>query len=279
MAEPTSAGPMWRTPMIAALLLLLAGCGGTADGAVAGIADDGEGGAEVVHDGDGLGGSVVGSGRLTSKRLDVAGVTRLDVGSGFIVHVLIGSPEQATIRMDDNLTDLVEASAVGDELRLGLKPDASVRNASLSAEVTVASLDLLSSDGVSRVTLGSVVAGEQLQLDVGGSSQVTGVVRVTQALASVSGTSTLDLSGAAGRLDLSGAGSSTLRMPRLAVRDLNVELSGASCATVAVSDTLTARTSGVSALRYSGTPSINRAETSGLSSITPQSPGDKTCGA
>ncbi|MGH4023389.1 MAG: head GIN domain-containing protein [Pseudonocardiaceae bacterium] len=281
-----------RGGAVVAGFVLLIGCGGTSlhrnDGA-AGV--DGAGGNGVVQSGDGAdgadgadgesysdGGPVTGSGRLTSRQLIFSGVSRLDVGATFTVRVTTGEPGQATIRMDDNLTDLVDATVVGDELRLGLKPGASVRNASLSAEVTVASLDRLTADGVSHVTLGSTISGEQLQFDVGGSSQVTGVVRVAQALASASGTSTLELSGNAGRLDLSGAGTSTMRMPELTVRDLDVELSGASCATVAVSDTLTARTSGASALRYSGAPRINQDETSGLSSIAPQSSGGKSCG-
>ena len=281
---------------------LLIGCGANSatdndGGGALGIDDTGgrevvQGGAGVdgAHGADGADGAaedgyssgdgpVTGSGRLVSRGIGVAGVTKLDVGATFDVQVTIGEPEQATIRMDDNLTGLVEVAVVGDELRLGLKPGASVRNASLSTQVTVASLDRLSADGLSHVTFGSVIAGEQLQLDAGGSSQVTGVVRADQALASASGTSTLELSGNVGRLDLSGSGTSTLHMPESAVRDLDVELSGASCATVAVSDTVTARTSGVSALRYIGTPQINRDQTSGLSSIEPQSSGAKRCGS
>ncbi|HEU0127183.1 MAG TPA: hypothetical protein VFQ48_01045, partial [Pseudonocardiaceae bacterium] len=56
-------------------------------------------------------------------------------------------------------------------------------------------------------------------------------------------------------------------LPDLAIRDLDAELSGASCAAVAVSDTLAARASGASTLRYRGAPRITRQQTSGVSSI------------
>jgi hypothetical protein len=149
----------------------------------------------------------------------------------------------------------------------------------LSADVTVASLERLTAGGASRVVLGSEVTGRQLQVDASGASQVSGVVRVDQALASASGASTLELSGDVGHLDLSGTGTSGLRLPRLTVRALDAELSGASCATVAVSDTLTARASGMSVLRYIGAPRIDHDEATGLSPIAPDAPGGERCGA
>ena len=282
------------------MVLLAAGCDATStgrDGADgedgAGIAggghvvqgEDGADGAEGTDGRDGAdggsysdGAAVTGSGRLISRRISVTGVTELDVGANFEVRVTIGEPAQATIRMDDNLADLVETAVVGDELRLGLKPGASVRNASLSAEVTVAGLERLTTGGVSDVRFGTEVVGEQLQFDASGASRITGVVRAAQALASASGASTLELSGNIAHLELNGAGTSSFRLPELTVRDLGAELSGASCATVAVSGTLTARASGVSALRYSGTPRINRDETSGLSSIAPDTLAEDRCG-
>ncbi len=225
------------------------------------------------------GNSVTGSGELTSRQFSVTGVTTLDVGGSFVVQVTIGQPEQATIRVDDNLAGLVEATVTGDRLRLGLKPGANVRNATLSADVTVASLDRLTTSGVSEVRFGSDVVGEQLQVDASGASRVAGPVSVDQVLASASGASTIALSGDVGHLDLSGSGTSGLRLPHLSVRDLDVVLTGSSCATVAVRDTLAARASGVSALRYSGTPRITRQETSGVSSIAAHALHGDPCGA
>lgn len=222
--------------------------------------------------------SVTGSGRLISRQLSVSGVTTLLVGASFVVRVTIGDPETATIRMDDNLTELVEATVSGDQLRLGLTPGASVRNATLSAEITVRSLEQLTASGASQATLVSAPAGQALELEASGASQITGPVRVDRLLAAASGASTLMLSGQAGYLDVRAAGTSALRLPELAVRDLDIVLSGASCAAVAVSDTLAARTSGVSTLRYLGAPRITRQQTSGTSSIAAGPPLDGRCG-
>ena len=192
-------------------------------------------------------------------------------GANFVVKLTVGEPEQATIRMDDNLTDLVDATVIDGALRLGLKPGSNVRDATLSADVTVRNLNQLSTSGASEVTLISPPAGPALQLDTRGSSQITGPMTVDHADAKVSGSGKLALSGQVRTLNLSAAGASRPLLADLAVRDLDVVLSGASQATVTVSDTLAAETTGASVLRYHGTPKITRQQTSGASSIVPDS--------
>ena len=258
------------------------GWGGNGYGGKGGSADGGGGtpgadGAPGVDGADGVDGarggsysgtgSVVGSGRLTSRLIGLPGVKSVVVGSGFVVHLGIGGPAQATVTMDDNLTDRVQATVTGDQLRLGLLPGMNVRNATLTAQVTVGHLDRLDTSGVSRVVLVPAPAGPALHLAATGTSEVTGPIRVDRVVATASGAATLALSGQAGDLHLSGAGTSRLLLADLAVQNLEVVLSGASHATVTVNDTLAAQTTGVSALRYRGTPNITRQQTSGVSSI------------
>lgn len=233
----------------------------------------------MVHSGDGEDGSpgvsssesesVTGSGHLTSRQLNLSGVTGLAVEAGFIVRVRIGETPQATIWMDDNLADLVDATVTDSRFRLGLKPDVNVRNATLTADVTVRDLDQLAASGTSQVTLAPELTGDALGLEASGASHITGRLRIETMVAAVSGASTLALSGSVGRLTLHATGTSELRLLELAVRDLDAVLSGAGCATVAVGATLAAQTSGASALRYSGTPRITREQISGASSIAP----------
>ncbi|MGQ0776826.1 MAG: head GIN domain-containing protein [Pseudonocardiales bacterium] len=242
----------------------------------------------MVHSGDGEDGSpgvgfsdsesVTGSGHLTSRQLNLVGVTDLAVGASFVVRVRIGETPQATISMDDNLADLVDTTVTGSRLRLGLKPDANVRNATLTADVTVRNLDQLTASGVSQVTLEPELTGDALGLEASGASHITGRLRIEAMVATASGASTLALSGSVGQLNLHATGTSGLRLSELAVRNLDAVLSGASCAAMAVSDTLAAQTSGASALRYRGTPRITREQTSGASSIGPEASRSDRCG-
>jgi hypothetical protein len=89
-------------------------------------------------------------------------------GANFEVHVKTGGPAQAKVTMDDNLVDRVQATVSGNELRLGIKPGNTVRNAMLRAEVTVSQLDRLAANGASHATLDSTVTGPALKLSVEG---------------------------------------------------------------------------------------------------------------
>ena len=252
------------------------GRGGDARGGNGASGADGANGVDGAPGGgyseEGTEGSVAGSGRLTSRMIGLSGVTSVVVGAGFVVHLRMGGPEQATITMDDNLTDRIQATVTGDQLRLGLTPGAGVRNATLSAEVTVGQLDRLTTSGVSRVMLVSALTSPTLQLVVAGASAVTGPVTVDQVQAALSGAARLALSGQVKDLRVSAAGTSQLPLADLAVGHLDVVLSGASHATVTVSDTLAAQTAGASVLRYRGTPTITHQRISGASSIVRESP-------
>jgi Putative auto-transporter adhesin, head GIN domain len=217
-------------------------------------------------------GAVAGSGRLTTRTIDLSGVTSVVAEANFVVHLRMGRPAQATVTMDDNLVDRVAATVTGGQLRLGIKPGMSVRNAALSADVTVGQLDQLATAGASRVMLDPTLTSPALQLNIAGTSAITGPVMVGRAQATVSGASTLALSGTVAQLRFSAAGASQLPLVDLTVRDLDATLSGASQATVTVTDTLAAEAAGASVLRYRGNPSVTSSQTSGMSSIVRDSP-------
>lgn len=255
------------------------GNGGDANGGTGGNGGNGYGGqGGSATGGNGADGdfsapsAVAGSGRLTSRTIDLTGVTSVVAGANFVVHLGTGGPARGTVTMDDNLTDRVEAAVIGDQLRLGIKSGMSVRNATLSAEVTVGQLDRLDASGASQVILNSALTSPPLRLVVSGASAVTGPVTVGQVQATVSGIGALALSGQVQDLRFSAAGESQLPLADLTVRHLDATLSGASHATVTVTDTLAAQAAGASVLRYRGTPSVTRSQTSGMSSIVPDSP-------
>ncbi|MGH3570843.1 MAG: GIN domain-containing protein [Pseudonocardiaceae bacterium] len=257
------------------------GYASSSSGADGGNGSDGQDGGSYSYSYSGPGGysysssgpdGVAGSGRPTTRTIDLSRVTSVVAGANFVVHLRTGGPAQATVTMDDNLTDRIEATVTGNELHLGIKPGMSVRNATLSAEVTVGQLEQLAANGASKVTLSSPVTGSALRLDANGAGQITGPVGVDHLEASESGASVLALSGRAGSLHLSSAGTSQLLGADLAVANLDAVLTGACQATVSVSDTLAATADGVSVLHYRGSPRITRQETSGVSSIVPDSP-------
>lgn len=253
------------------------GYGGNGGDGGGGAGVDGRDGAPGADGGSASGGfidpaAVAGTGRLTSRTIDLSGVTSVVAEANFVVRLRAGGPPQAVVRMDDNLVDRIDATVTGDQLHLGIKPGMSVRNATLSAELAVGRLDRLATNGASRVLLASTVTSPALQLVLSGNTSVSGPIRISQMLATVSGTSTLALSGQVEDLRLSAAGASRLPLAELTVSRLDAMLSGASHAVVTVSGTLAAQATGASVLRYRGTPRVTRSQTSGVSSVEQDSP-------
>ena len=208
------------------------------------------------------------SGTTATKRIDAAGVTRLDVAYGFNVRVSLGQPEAVTITYDDNLADLLDVRVDGRTLRIQLQPNSNIdHRPTLRAEVTMTRLEELRSAGASTVTVANKLPGARLRLLVSGSSRVAADLAVDRAEATVSGSSRLELTGTANALSAQGSGASNLELADLHLQNLDIKLSGASRGSVNVTGTITAQVSGASKLTYAGTPQFTKRDTSGGSSI------------
>ena len=210
------------------------------------------------------------SGGTTSTRVDAAGVTRLEVDSGFDVRLSIGQPEAAVIAYDDSIADLIDVGVVGGTLRVRLKPTDGMRDRpDPRAEVTLQRLEAVRAARGSTVTVVGKVEVPGLRLELSGSSRVAADLGVDQAAGTVSGASRLELTGTAGAPEVDGSGASDLALTGLAVDDLDIQLSGASRADVQSDGTIAAQLSGASRLTYRGTPEFTRRDISGASTIRP----------
>jgi Putative auto-transporter adhesin, head GIN domain len=208
------------------------------------------------------------SGTTATTRIDAAGVTRLDVAYGFDVRVRLGQPEAVTVTYDDNLADLLDVRVDGRTLRIQLQPNSNIdHRPTLRAEVTLARLEEIRAAGASTVTVASKLPDSGLRLLVSGSSRVAADLALDRAEATVSGSSRLELTGTANTLTAQGSGASNLELADLRLRDLDIQLSGASRGSVNVTGTIAAQVSGASKLTYTGTPQFTKRDTSGGSSI------------
>jgi hypothetical protein len=263
---PRPVGP----PLLVAVALLLAGCLHTSigtTGAAGANGADGAAGADRAGRRGYSGDAVIGSGRPTTRDVGITGANALVVEAGFAVHVTIGEPERATLRIDDNLVDLVQTRLDGHRLYLGLQPGVSIRASSLSADVTVKQLNEVTASDASVVRFGSELTGDELVLTALSMSEISGPIRVDRVQAGVSGAGRLGLSGRARRLAVAASGASELTLAGLAVAELDARLSGASVADVTVSETIAGEASGASTLRYRGDPRVVRRQSTGASLI------------
>jgi len=86
----------------------------------------------------------------------------------------------------------------------------------------------------------------------------------------LSGASHASLKGTAGNLRLNVSGASHADLEELQIKDANVDVDGASHATVHPSGNLQARASGASSVQYAGQPANVDKQTSGASSVRPK---------
>jgi len=210
---------------------------------------------------------VTGSGRMVERELEVGEFSRIEASHAFELEIVQGSNQSVTITADDNLFDDLDTSVAGDTLRLRLRPGSAYRRTTLRARITMPSLRALQLSGASRASLSGFRSQEDLALELSGASTVRGELEADEIRIGQSGASRVELSGSGSNLRLQASGASDARLAALAVRDVDVSLSGASTAELNVSGRLDANLSGASRLEYTGNPTLGRTETSGGSSI------------
>ena len=210
---------------------------------------------------------VKGSGHVTTREVSVPAFSRVAVSGSFDVTLAMGSTAVVSVRTDDNVADRVDVHVAGDVLHIGLKSGSEVRDATLHADVTAATLTGVDASGASKVRLATTVQQSDLDLVGSGASNVDGDVQLDEGSIRLSGASQARLTGSVGALEAHLDGASQMDGQELNVGDLTVELSGASDASVTVSNTISAEVSGASTLKYGGNPRFTRRDVSGASSI------------
>jgi hypothetical protein len=215
--------------------------------------------------------SVGGSGNVVSRQIEVTTFSRLEVSASFTATVSVGDAEAVTVRIDDNLVDTLDVHVSGDTLHVGLRSGTSVTNATLEADVTVRSLSAIDVSGAAAVALADPLTADTFSVVASGASRLTGALEIGDGRMELSGASDVELSGSATTFTVTLSGASSLSAEQLTIDELEIDLSGASDGDVAVTGMLSAGASGASSLRYAGSPTIARSETSGASSIEPSS--------
>ncbi|HKY48686.1 MAG TPA: head GIN domain-containing protein [Acidimicrobiia bacterium] len=210
--------------------------------------------------------AIRGSGDVVTIEIPIDDFSRLAVSHSFEVNVTVGEEPSLTLRVDDNIESSLDVGVTGDTLRIGLEPRTTVSNATLEADLTVASLDAIEGSGAVNVHLTNL-EGSTLELQLSGASDVDGAVDFDSMMGEISGASNLSVSGRTATLDIEASGASDLSLLDLEVGALIVSLSGASSAEVNVTDSIEASVSGASSLRYRGDPDVTSFDVSGASSI------------
>jgi hypothetical protein len=217
------------------------------------------------------GSRIRGSGNLVTREENVRDFDRVEASSAFALDISQGSTYSVVVEADDNLIEYVEVTRRGSILEIGLKSGPrSMTNVTLGATITMPELAGVHLSGACHATIDGFQGEGELDIDLSGASWVTGDIEAGRVRIEVSGASHVDLRGSGEDLRAYVSGASSADLADFPVGDAEIEVSGASQATVNVRGRLDADASGASQVFYEGNPTLGTIRTSGSSTVKPR---------
>ncbi|MCX6013212.1 MAG: DUF2807 domain-containing protein [Chloroflexi bacterium] len=231
------------------------------------------------------------SGETVTKNYEITDFTSVDIGSAFKANITRADTYNIEVTFNKNLEKYIKVNKEGDKLVISTSWNwraIVVGGITLEAEITMPVITSINFSGASRGTLQGFSLSNDLTSNVSGASTLefinintTGVFKSTISGASrntgsisansidfeASGASRIELTGTVKDIKLRLSGASSAQFSSLTAKNVDAEVSGASNATVKVSDKLDVSLSGASGLEYIGNPSIGSANVTGASTL------------
>ena len=236
----------------------------------------------------GVGPTVTGSGKLAAWDFDYRDFTKIEAGYAFDVEIVKADSYLVRITVNDNLYEYLDISKQGDTLHIGLKPNYNYMNLTRKATINLPDLEKLGLSGASKAKvdgfssshavdfdlsgasnadISSMKAGNT-NIELSGASKASGSIEMADGRFNLSGASSLELEGSANDITIKASGASHIGLSDFSVVDAEVNLSGASNATINASGRLDGNLSGGSNLNYIGNPTLGSISASGGSTIS-----------
>jgi hypothetical protein len=235
---------------------------------------------------------ITGSGEVATWDMDYTDFNKIEVGSAFEVEVVRDATYLVRITIDKVLYEYLNIGQRGNTLRIDLKPRYAYTGTTQRAVVHLPDLHRLELSGASRANvngfsvthsldfelsgasrldLGPTIAGNS-DFGLSGASRATGDIQMDDGHFNLSGASSLELVGSGDDIAINASGASRAALSDFPVATADIDLSGASRATIDVSTRMDINLSGGSTLEYRGDPKLGSLNVSGGSTINRMSP-------
>jgi hypothetical protein len=211
-------------------------------------------------------GVVTGSGTPLTAQYEETGFTAVEVHGAFQVYITRAKNFDVSVTADDNLLEFIRVTQEGETLKIEFEPGKLVRNRSeMRASIAMPELESVTLHGACTGTVEGFRGGKAFRAEVHGASKLGGEIEADTIDLNLAGASTANLQGIATDAKLEASGACGLHLDNLILTRADVQLSGASSATVEVTDKLDYDVSGASHLYYKGHPTLGKQEASGAS--------------
>jgi hypothetical protein len=206
---------------------------------------------------------------VTTESRNLSGFTALDVSDAIEVEVTFDpNVENVVISANSNIHQYILTDVVNGRLKIRMKNNINIKSgAYILVKVSTPYLEGVDISGASRVEFTNDETVSYMDLDISGASTFQGGFTATDCDINLSGASNVSIWGGAASANIDLSGASRLGDYDFIIDNLNVELSGASTATLTVNGVMNVNASGASTLNYKGTALIDNMESSGASSI------------
>lgn len=203
---------------------------------------------------------------VSSKNFPFTNFTQLEIGAAF--KITVTQANEFSVVANGNTEDLekVDIRKDGSTLKIDMKNGAVPDHPVIELVITMPKMEELETSGVVEVTGTNTFTGNNLSLDLSGSSAINMNIDVQKLDINGSGATELNMSGKASQLKLELSGTGTAGLIQLAVNDAGIEMSGATSAQLNVAKRIQAEVSGTANIVYKGNPSVTQ-EVSGAASI------------
>jgi hypothetical protein len=214
-----------------------------------------------------VGAPISGSKEVVTQEEAISGFDKVEVSDAFKAEISQGETYSVVVRVDDNLVEYLDVDKQGSTLRIDLKTDRPIRDATLEAEVTLPELTGLDLSGASWGTITGFKSTNSLDANLSGASHLRGDIEAGDTRFSVSGASHVTLGGSAADATVEVSGASSVDLGDFPVVNAIVKTKDASEVAVNASGRLDVDASGASHVYYLGSPTLGKVNTTGASSV------------
>jgi hypothetical protein len=209
-----------------------------------------------------------GSGNVIMIEKSFINFSELNFANAIEVDVFQADSYSVKIWIDDNLENDLITQKGRNNLTIELNDDNNYRNYTFKARITMPDLVSIQMSGASDLELYDIENPHDMSIDLSGASRVNGEIITDDIKIELSGASFIELVGEADDLEIDASGASVLNLGEFNVNDVNINLSGASVATIFANIVIDAVLSGASVLNWKGEAQIRNITSTGASVIT-----------
>lgn len=212
---------------------------------------------------------VIPSNNVITQEYTFSGYENIETESAFTIYLSFSDTDESiVVESNENLFQYIEVTKSSDNLKIGFRENISIKGSStLNVYITTKNIKGFLASGASRFIVEDEIETDDVTVFLSGASQFVGEMYVETLDADLSGASSMDLEGETASFDITASGASIVGDFNFSTEYLKVNLSGASSASLTVTDKMDVSASGASMVKYKGSAVINSQNLTGGSQI------------